>query len=88
MEDFTPRNAAKYVVQAIISYRTSKLVETVITDHTRFDDDNNIVNISGHLVGWYTSHKLKPHTDKMVDKAADFIAAKREARKTQKDTTE
>lgn len=84
---FTPRNAAKYVAQAIIATQTSKATKDAITDHTRFEDDDMIVNISGHLVGWYVSSKLKPVTDGAVDRAADFIAdrkAKRAAKKNAK----
>jgi hypothetical protein len=87
MEAFTLRNAAKYVAKAIIHFETASLAETAITDHTRFEEDDMIVDISSHLAGWYVSDKLKPVTDKMVDKTADFIAAKREARKAKKNAT-
>lgn len=75
--DFTTRNVAKFVVKAIVAARTAKLAEDVITDYTRFEEDDMIVDISTGLAGWYVSDKLKPYTDKMVDKTADFIAAKR-----------
>lgn len=75
--DFTPRNAAKFVVKAIVAARTAKLAEDAITDYTRFEEDDMIVDISSSLIGWYVSDKVKPYTDKMVDKTADFIAAKR-----------
>lgn len=79
-ELFTPRNVAKFVAQAIVAGKTSQLTENVITDHTRFEDDDMIVDISGTLVGWYVSQKLKPVTDAMVDKTADFIVDYREKR--------
>ena len=72
-ELFTPRNVAKFVAQAIVAGKTSQLTEKAITDHTRFEDDDMIVDISGTLVGWYVSQKLKPITDGMVDKTADKL---------------
>lgn len=87
MKEFTPRNAAKYAAQAIIASKTSQIAEDVITDYTRFEDDDIVVDISGHFVGWYVSSKLRPVTDTMVDKAADFISAKREQLKTKKETS-
>jgi hypothetical protein len=85
MEAFTPRNVAKFIAQAAIAAKTSSLTKTAITDHTKFEEDDMIVDISGHLVGWYVSDKLKPVTDGMVDKAADWIAVRR-AKKDQKKT--
>lgn len=85
--DFTPRNVAKYVAKGIIYGKTAQLTKETIVDHTQFEDDDIIVTISGGLVGWYVSDKLKPVTDKMIDKTADFIVAKREARKAKKDDT-
>lgn len=82
--DFTARNAAKYVVKAIIHFKTAQITEDVITDHTRFEEDDMIVDISGHLVGWYVSDKLKPVTDAMVDKTADFVVARKNARTAKK----
>jgi hypothetical protein len=82
--DFTPRNVAKFVVKAIVAGRAAQLAEDAITDYTRFEEDDMIVDISTSVIGWYVSDKLKPYTDKMVDKTADFIAAKR----GKKDTTE
>jgi len=80
--EFTPRNAAKYVAKAIVHGTVAKHVSHVIADHTRFEDDDMIVEIPSHMVGWYVSDKLKPITDTMVDKAADYIAAKRSKRNT------
>ena len=87
MELFTPRNVAKFVVQAAISQKTAQLAETVITDHTQLEEDNTVVGISCHVIGWYASHKLQPYTDKMIDKIADKLVARKE-KKNQKDTAE
>lgn len=82
--DFTPRNVAKYMVQATIQFRTAKLVKNAIVDHTNFEKDNTPVTLVSNVVGWGVSAKLKPHTDRMVDKTADFIADKREKRQAKK----
>lgn len=88
METFTLRNATKFVVKCIVHGKTAQLAEDAIINHTRFEEDDKIVDISSHLVGWYVSDKLKPITDGAVDKAADFIVAKRAARKAKKNNTE
>jgi hypothetical protein len=82
--DFTPRNVAKFVVRTVIHGKTAQITRELIVDHSDFENDDMTVRISGNLVGWYVSAKLKPHTDKMVDKTADFIVAKREARAANK----
>lgn len=86
MEAFTPRNVAKYVAKTLIAAKAAQLTEDAITNHTRFDDDDKIVNIGSGLVGWYVSDKLKPYSDKMVDKAADKIVELRANRAAKKDT--
>lgn len=88
MEEFTLRNAVKYVAKAVIHKKTADFVENVITDYTRFEEDDNIVDISSFLAGWYVSSKLKPVTDKMVDKTADFVVAKRAEFAAKKETEE
>lgn len=83
---FTPRNVAKFVVKLAVAGRVAQFTENTITDYTRFEDDDFIVEASSHLVGWLVSDKLKPYTDKMVDKTADFIVEKRANRAAKKDT--
>jgi hypothetical protein len=82
---FTTRNVAKFVAKAIVAAKAKQTAETAITEYTELEKDDTIVDISGSVIGWYVSEKLSPVTDKMVDKTADFIAAKREARKAKKD---
>jgi hypothetical protein len=82
---FTTRNVAKFVAKAIVAAKAKQTAETAITEYTELEKDDTIVDISGSVIGWYVSEKLSPVTDKMVDKTADFIAAKREARKDKKD---
>lgn len=88
MDAFTPRNVAKFVAQAIVAGKTAKLTEKAITDHTRFEEDDMIVDIGGHLVGWYVSSKLKPVTDAAVDKTADWYIAQKEKRAAKKTPAE
>lgn len=91
-EPITPRLAAKYVVTAAVQDRVRKIAKNAITDYLGFDDDNTVVGIAGQLVGWTVASQLKPHTDKLVDKTADFVAAKRaeraEKNKQKEQTTE
>lgn len=80
MEDrpeFTPRNVAKYLVQGTIQIRVTKLAKNVISDHTRFERDSTPVGLAANVIGWGVSARLKPHTDKMVDKTADFVIVQR-----------
>jgi hypothetical protein len=85
---FTARNAAKFVVKAVVAAKTKQIAEDTIVEHTQFEDDDTIVEISSSLIGWYVSSKLQPLTDKMVDKTADFVAAKRAERAAKKETSE
>lgn len=80
MDDFTPRNVAKFVARSIVAKQTAKLAEQTITDHTQFEEDDIVVDMTGFVIGWYVSSKLKPVTDGAVDRVADFIATKRAAK--------
>lgn len=83
---FTARNVAKYVVMAAVQQKTAELTEDAIEDYVGFEEDNMFVGLGSNVVGWYVASKLKPYTDKMVDKTADFVTAKREARAEKKNT--
>ena len=89
MDDFTPRNILKYVATGAISMKVASLTKDALVDHTRFDEDDIVVKIGSGVVGWGVAANLKPYTDKAIDKTADFVNVKREARKAKKeDTTE
>jgi hypothetical protein len=77
MPDFTARNVAKFIAKAIVLSKTSDLAEDVITDHTRFEEDDLVVDIGSKCIGWYVSNKLEPVTDAIVDKTVDFIILQR-----------
>lgn len=85
---FTARNVAKFVVQAVIAGKVTEITEDAIVDRTQFEEDDMIVDIGSRVIGWYVASKARPYTDKAVDHVADFVAAKRDARKTKKDTPE
>jgi hypothetical protein len=88
--DFTPRNVAKYAITFTIKHKVVKLIKNATTDYTRFEEDAIAVRLGANVVGWGVSVKLKPLTDKVVDKTADFIVAKREkkSKEDQKDQPE
>lgn len=81
---FTARNVSKFIVTSIIAIKTADVAEDVITDHTRFEQDDLVVNLGSKLIGWCVADTAKPYSDKLVDKTADFITAKRENRKAKK----
>jgi hypothetical protein len=83
---FNTRNVVKFVAKSIVYYKTTKLTATTIEEHTQFEKDDMIVGLGSSVVGWFVSDKLSPVTDKIVDKTADFITEKRQARKDKKDT--
>lgn len=85
-DEFTPRNLAKDAVSSAISMKVSQLTRNAVADYTRFDQNTIAVKIGSGMVGGIVANKLKPATDKMVDKTANFIAKKREARKAKKNT--
>jgi hypothetical protein len=87
MDAFTPRNVAKFVVTTTISVKANAKAREVISDYSQFEEDDLPVHLTGQVVGWYVSAKVKPLTDKMVDKTADFIVAKREQMKNRKKDT-
>lgn len=83
--DFTPRNVAKYVVQAVIAFKTTKFTANTMANHTRFETDTTVVEIASSVVGWGIASQLKPVTDRTVDLLGDKIVAYR-AQRAEKDT--
>ena len=74
---FTPRNVTKFVAKAAVAGYTAKFTANTVSDHTRFEEDDTLVDIGSTVVGWYVSEKLKPITDKVVDVTFDFVATQR-----------
>ena len=52
MEAFTARNVAKYLVRVAIHSQVASATETAIINHTRFEEDDKIVEIASNVVGW------------------------------------
>lgn len=77
MPAFTARNVAKYAVKTIIAAKVSDSTANAIVNYTDHEEDELIVRIPAHVVGWGVSDKLQPYTDAMVDKTVDWFAAKR-----------
>lgn len=81
---FTARNVSKFIAKSVVASHVAALAENAIIDHTRFEEDDLIVDLGSRVIGWGVASKLSPVTDAIVDKSADFITARREARKTKK----
>lgn len=84
----TARLVAKKVVQALIASQISKFTANTVSDYTRFDTDDTIVEVGSGMVGWLVSEQLAPFSDKIVDKTTDFVTSKREQRKERKSKKE
>jgi hypothetical protein len=78
---FTPREIAKYGINALIYSKASDVASDVMVDYTSLEEDSKTVRISSSLIGMYIAAKLDPVTDKIVDKTADFIVAANNKRK-------
>lgn len=85
---FTPRNVAKFVAHNGVKFYVASLAHTAITDHTRFEDDDFIVDAASSVIGWGVADKTEPLTDKIVDKAADWLNARKANKTEQTETTE
>lgn len=77
---FTIRNAAKFALKVIVSTKVKETSKDIISNQLDRDEDDNIVSIPAHMIGWYVSEKLEPITDGMVDKTADWLAARKAAK--------
>lgn len=87
MDNFTVRGAAKFAVRSIVAMKATSLAKDAMTDYTALEEDSMTVRIGSKLIGSFVSTKAAPYTDKIVDKTADFIVAKRN-KKTEEDTPE
>ncbi|HVI79593.1 MAG TPA: hypothetical protein VM715_15790 [Candidatus Acidoferrum sp.] len=74
---FTARNVSKFIFKSFIAAKTAQITAETIADHTQFDKDDTVVEVGSTVFGWYVSDRLRPVTDKIVDKTADFITEQR-----------
>lgn len=81
---FTAREVSKFIVTSIVASKAAVIASDTITDHTHFEEDDLVVSIGSHVVGWYVGHTVKPLTDKIVDKTADFVTEQRIKRQIKK----
>jgi len=81
METFTVRGAAKFVVNGAIVIKSTSIAKDLMTDYTALEEDSMTIRLGSKVIGSFVGTKLKPTTDKIVDKTADFIVAKRNKKK-------
>ena len=84
LPEFTPRNVAKMLVTSAVQIKTTALTQRAIADHTSFETTALPVRLVGGVVGWGVASKVRPYTDRAVDKTADFVIEKRENRRIKK----
>ena len=78
------RNVAKWIVISIVDVKTTQLTADTIADHTHFEKDDLFVKLASGAVGMVVASTVKPVTDKMVDRTADFAVAQWNKRKPKK----
>lgn len=86
MPPFNARNVAKFIAKSIVAMKTAQLTAETVADHTRFEEDDIVVDVGSKVVGWYIGEKFQPVTDKIIDTAADFVSDQNAKRKAKKDT--
>jgi len=73
MEQFTPRNVAKFSAKHVIGAMVGKAVKDILLSTIPATEKLKIAELSGAISAWYVSGKLEPVTDDLVDFAADEI---------------
>jgi hypothetical protein len=84
----TPRIIAKKLAQGLVAAQVGRLTNGALRNYTDIDTDNIVVEAGVGTVSWLVSEYCSPITDKIVDKTADFVNAKREARRAKKSEEE
>ena len=75
----TPRDVAKWLLNAAVAMKTSDLAADAIASYTRFDNKDSLaVRLGTGAIGMVVARKLEPATDAIVDKTADFLVEKRD----------
>jgi hypothetical protein len=69
------RTVANFVINGAISYKSTKLVKNLMTDYTRFEKDDLVVNLTSGAVSLVVCGMLEPVTAKAVDVTFDFAGA-------------
>lgn len=71
---------AKLVAKTIVASKVAAVTSKQIASHTNLNEDDTTVEVAGHVVGYVASCKTEPYTDAAVEKVADWVKAKKEAR--------
>lgn len=71
------RNVTKIVLREAVAITVYRQTSQVIVEHTDVDEDSFTLHLGCVVVGEVAATKAEPHTDKAVDKVADWIASKR-----------
>lgn len=74
-----PRKIAKFAAKTIVQTAAGAAIRNALTAIVPATGDNHIALIAGAVGGYFVAEELEPHTDALVDAAADAI----EKRKTQ-----
>jgi hypothetical protein len=82
------RTFAKHIAQSAVGLGASTLTARAVDNYTPYDPNAFIVKLGAGAVGFIVASKLQPLTDAAVDKSADFVAAKRQARRDRKNESE
>lgn len=80
----TVRIVVKHVASSAIGMAASVFTVKTVDNYTGFEKDDFIVKLGAGVVGFVVATRTQPITDKAIDKTADFIITKREARKAKK----
>jgi hypothetical protein len=80
------RDVTKWIVISIVDLKTTDVTANTISNDTRFDKDDLIVKLGSGAVGMVVAAHVKPVTDKMVDKSADFVIEQWRKRRPKKTT--
>lgn len=80
------RTVAKYIVNGAISFKTTQFVKNAVSDYTRFEKDDLIVNLAAGAVGLVVANTLEPLTDKAVNVTFDFVSAQHKKFKDRRKT--
>lgn len=71
------RTLSKAVLREAVAITVYRQTSQMIVEHTDVDEDSFMLSLGCVVAGEVVATKAEPHTDKAVDKVADWIASKR-----------
>jgi len=81
----TPRDVAKWLLNAAVAMKTSDLAADTVASYTSFDKESLALRLGTGAIGMVVARKLEPATDAIVDKTADFLVEKRNQFRSKRD---